>query len=100
MTTNPNTPEFETVENILDKHAEYYIRQTMKFFQENGESPALSKNNEGDLVAKRSLKQSMRLIFSQVELGHFLNCGDICMCGYDSRKQRLDQALTKYFGEE
>ena len=46
-----------TIEEILDKHAEYYVRQTMKFFQENGKSPALSKNNEGDLEAKHALLQ-------------------------------------------
>ena len=48
----------KTIENILDKHAEYYIRQTMKFFSENGESPALSKNNTGDLAAKKEILKS------------------------------------------
>lgn len=60
-------PSQEELETILDKHAEYYIRETMKFFQENGESPALSKNNSGDLEAKAAinsltLKQVLSLI--------------------------------------
>lgn len=46
----------DELEKLLDSHAEYYIRQTMKFFQNEGESPALSKNNEGDLAAKTKLK--------------------------------------------
>jgi hypothetical protein len=45
------------LDGILDAHAEYYIRHTMKFFQENGESPALSKNNKGDLQAKASISK-------------------------------------------
>lgn len=44
------------LQQILDAHAEYYIRQTMKFFQEAGESPALSKNNEGDLKAIEAIE--------------------------------------------
>lgn len=54
MSNIPEPPK--TLEQILDAHAEYYIRQTMKFFQNEGESPALSKNNEGDLMAFAALK--------------------------------------------
>lgn len=52
---NKNTTLEQSIEQLLDKHAEYYIRQTVKFFVENGESPALSKNNKGDLEAKQAL---------------------------------------------
>jgi hypothetical protein len=45
----------EQLEAILDAHAEYYIKQTMKFFQEGTESPALSRNNKGDLTAKSAI---------------------------------------------
>lgn len=45
----------DKIESLLDAHATYYIQQTMKFFQENGESPALSKNNPGDLEAKKQI---------------------------------------------
>lgn len=54
------------LEDILDKHAEYYIRQTMKFFQENGESPALSKNNQGDVEAKQALTALCRDVCGEV----------------------------------
>lgn len=50
MTSTDNTSK--RIEDLLDAHAKYYIEQTMKFFQSTGESPALSKNNEGDLQAK------------------------------------------------
>ena len=43
------------LQELLDKHAEYYIKETVKFFQENGESPALSKNNKGDLEARNNI---------------------------------------------
>lgn len=52
---NDTQPTGLDLEQILDAHAEYYIRQTMKFFQNEGESPALSKNNEGDMTAKQAL---------------------------------------------
>lgn len=45
------------LEEILDAHAMFYIRETVKFFQENGESPALSKNNPGDLEAKKQIQE-------------------------------------------
>lgn len=51
LNTDPN----QLLDEILDYHAEYYIGETMKFFQENGESPALSKNNSGDLAAKKAI---------------------------------------------
>lgn len=41
----------DELKTILDKHAEYYIRETMRFFQNEGVSPALSKDNPGDLNA-------------------------------------------------
>jgi hypothetical protein len=56
MPTEPDKAE-DVLEVILDKHAEYYIRETMKFFQEGGQSPALSRNNEGDLVAKAAIER-------------------------------------------
>lgn len=49
------TKDSEWLDEILDQHAEYYIRQTMKFFQGNGESPTLSKNNSGDIEAKQAI---------------------------------------------
>ena len=49
-------PQANTIEEILDTHAEYYIRQTMQFFKNDGISPALSKNNEGDLTAKQAIE--------------------------------------------
>jgi len=49
-------PKAKTIEEILDTHAEYYIRQTMQFFKNDGISPALSKNNEGDLTAKQAIE--------------------------------------------
>lgn len=56
MSDNPLSGEVEAeIEQILDDHAEFYIRQTMKFFRENGESPALSRNNPGDLQSKSKL---------------------------------------------
>lgn len=47
--TNPQPSLDESLENILDAHAEYYILQTAKFFGESSESPELSKNNESDM---------------------------------------------------
>lgn len=52
MTKPTNHTELD---NILDKHAEYYIRETMKFFQETGENPALSKLNKGDTEAEAAI---------------------------------------------
>lgn len=46
----------DELRQILDKHAEYYIRETMKFFQNEGVSPALSKDNLGDLEALTALQ--------------------------------------------
>jgi len=46
----------EQIEQLLDSHAGYYIKETMQFFKNNGISPALSKNNEGDLTAKTAIK--------------------------------------------
>lgn len=50
----------EAVEDLLDKHAEYYIKQTVKFFQRTGESPALSKNNLGDIRAKAAIEALLK----------------------------------------
>lgn len=55
-----DTTNDEAIERLLDSHAEYYIKQTLKFFQENGESPALSKNNAGDLKAKAAIHSLIR----------------------------------------
>lgn len=56
----PSNKWEEAVKQALDAHAEYYIRETMKFFDENGESPALSKNNDGDLAAKLALTNAVK----------------------------------------
>lgn len=55
VTSKAHTNSPSPIEEPLDKHAEYYIKETMKFFQENGESPALSKNNRGDSEASAAL---------------------------------------------
>lgn len=55
MSNTDSTSIEEQVQELLDTHAEYYIKETMKFFQENGESPALSKDNKGDLTAKNQI---------------------------------------------
>lgn len=67
-TTHPNNgdTQVDELKRILDAHAEYYIRQTMKFFQEGGESPALSKNNEGDLKALEDLHQHIDKVVEDI----------------------------------
>lgn len=56
MTNKPMEAFTKAVEEALQQYAEYYIAETMKFFQENGESPALSKNNPGDTEALASIQ--------------------------------------------
>ena len=58
MTNTPASQSIdEKIESLLDSHAVYYIRETMQFFKNDGISPALSKNNKGDLKARQSIKQ-------------------------------------------
>lgn len=56
MTSDLQNIEAE-IERILDKHAEYYIKETAKFFVADGHSPALSRSNTGDLEARQALAQ-------------------------------------------
>ena len=56
MSTESELRQSDQMEELLDKHAEYYIRETMKFFQNKGESPALSRDNDGDCEAKASIQ--------------------------------------------
>lgn len=72
MNPSPITPEAKAeLERILDSHAEFYIRQTVKFFEENGGSPKLSRNNPGDVQAKQSLIRL--LVRERVEGGQGYN---------------------------
>jgi hypothetical protein len=56
LVTPATKPLDEQIEQLLDSHAEYYIKETMQFFKNDGISPALSKNNKGDLTAKTAIK--------------------------------------------
>lgn len=95
----------KTLPEILDDHAEYYIRQTMKFFQENGESPALSKNNEGDLKTLKAIaKELMGCLPEKATVDKFYDfVGDHRKYGYlDGYNQCLDEVrarLTAFIGE-
>lgn len=73
-----NQTEVE-LEEVLQSHAEYYIRETMKFFQYKGESPALSKNNEGDLVAKYGLRALIERERAEAVRAYAENISDWCV---------------------
>lgn len=105
MSNTPTDPP-KTLEQILDAHAEYYIRQTMKFFQNEGKSPALSKNNEGDLSA---LAEIQALIEREVvpdrkaksSLG-YPNAEKLeaWKDGYNKARDDFRLSLSKLIGEE
>lgn len=104
---DPNTPEFETVDinTALDTIADNY------HYCEPGRHVCDSRVFD---EVRESLKQSMRLMCLQVigedvmvpeydpglEFQHEIHVTEACNELKAEMRQRLDLALTKYFGEE
>lgn len=96
--TMPSQPEaLDTeLENVLDKHAEYYIKETVKFFQENGESPALSKFNKGDIEAKSRLKKIIaKQVISELKKLHRFDGRDYDNETDEGIDERIEQLQKK-----
>lgn len=64
----------ERIEKILDKHAEYYIKETVKFFNDDGDPPGFTKNNKRDIASKNAIKQLIDEAL-QAELISLINDG-------------------------
>lgn len=83
----PKEPSMgDDLESVLDAHAEYYIRQTMRFFQSKGPSPALSRNNEGDLAAKVAIQSLISTAVQEAEKKAFRD-------GWAARSCEMEQEL-------